>query len=239
MILLAMLFSLTVNASNDAKTMDIDMSQHCRDVLQEKFPDLNCEDIPPTIVTKEDDDQQKWTFRFHFGFSRTDYHETDLHIRSSFGNVIVRDVEMHERTSAHHYNPGNWDKVTNAFKWIDEPTNTFTFSMEKKNDVFYLTIFHPKYLKSILYRKTEVEGETKVEFSDFYESDSFSQVIPEGHGMIYLGNTHMNLVTQIGYGRRIQIFEAPRFGRLTFIPRLDVGVNTGLARSVHIIRGER
>lgn len=53
---------------------------------------------------------------------------------------------MHERTSAHHYNPQNWDKLENSFQWIDEPTNTFTFSLKKKN-VFYLTIFHPSILK--------------------------------------------------------------------------------------------
>lgn len=228
-----------VSAQEDVKIMDIDMAQHCREVLEKQFPELDCEKVPSLELDKEDDEKKRWKFRFHFGFSRTDYLATDLHIKSSFGNVVVKDVEMYERTSAHHYNPGNWDKFENSFKWIDEPTNTFTFSMEKKNNVFYLTIFHPKYLKSILYKKTVIEGEEQIEFSDIHESDSFSQTIPEGHGMIYLGNTHMNLVTQVGYGRMIEIFEAPRFGRLTFIPRFDVGVNTGLARSVHIVRGER
>ena len=226
-------------ASEKVKIMDLDMSQHCQEVLEKQFPDLDCEKVPSVVLEKEDDEKKRWKFRFHFGHSRTDYHKTDLYINSSFGDVVVRDVEMHERTSAHHYNPGNWSKIENAFKWIDEPTNTFTFSMEKNNNVFYLTIFHPKFLKSILYKKTEVEGEEQIEFSDIHESTSFSQNIPQGHGMIYLGNTHMNLVTQVGYGRMIKIFEAPRFGRLTFIPRLDVGVNTGLARSVHIVRGER
>jgi hypothetical protein len=226
-------------AQEEVKTMDLDMSSHCQEVLTKKFPDLDCETIAPIELEKVDDENQRWKFRFHFGFSRTDYWKTDLHINSGFGDVVVKDVEMHERTSSSHYNPANWDKLENSFKWIDEPTNTFTFSMEKKNDVFYLTIFHPKYLKSIVYKKTEVDGEEQIEFSNIEESDSFSQNIPEGHGMIYLGNTHMNLVTQVGYGRMIEIFVAPRFGRLTFIPRLDVGINTGLARSVHIVRGER
>ncbi len=233
------LFLTHLRAQENIKVMDIDMSKHCEEELQKKDPDLDCEKIPSKIIEKVDDEGKRWKFRFHFGFSRTNYLDTDLHIDSSFGNVVVRDVEMHERTSAHHYNPANWDKFTNSFKWIDEPTNTFTFSLEKNKNVFYLTVFHPKYLKSILYKKTTVDGEEQVEFSNFYERDDFSQDIPEGHGMIYLGNTHMNLVTQVGYGRSMEIYETPRFGRITFVPRLDVGINTGLARSVHIVRGER
>ena len=241
-IILALLLSglsHKVSAQSEVKTMDIDMAQHCREVLEKQFPGLDCEKVPSLELTKKDNENKSWKFRFHFGFSRTDYLPTDLRINSSFGDVVVKDVEMYERTSAHHYNPANWDKFENSFKWIDEPTNTFTFSMEKKNNVFYLTVFHPKYLKSILYKRTEIEGEAPTEFSDIHESDSFAQDIPEGHGMIYLGNTHMNLVTQVGYGRMIEIYETPHFGRLTFIPRLDAGVNTGLARSVHIVRGER
>lgn len=226
-------------AEEDVKVMDIDMSKHCEEELKKNNPDLDCNSIPTKVLDKKDDEGKRWRFRFHFGFSRTDYLETDLYINSSFGNVVVKDVEMHERTSAHHYNPQNWSGISTAFKWIDEPTNTFTFSLEKKNNVFFLTVFHPKYLKSILYKKTNVDGQEQVEFSDFYESDSFSQVIPEGHGMIYLGNTHMNLITQVGYGRMLEIYEAPKFGRITFMPRLDVGINTGLARSVHIVRGVR
>lgn len=238
-IMLAVLLTSGTAFAQEVKTMDLDMSKHCQEVLTQQFPDLNCEEIPSIELEKVDDNKQRWKFRFHFGFSRTDYMPTDLHINSSFGNVVVKDVEMFERTSASHYNPANWDSFGESFKWIDEPTNTFTFSLEKNKNVFYLTVFHPKYLKSILYKKTVVDGEDQFEFSDIEEASDFSQDIPEGHGMIYLGNTHKNLITQIGYGRMISIFETPRFGRLTFIPRFDVGVNTGQARSVHIVRGER
>jgi hypothetical protein len=238
-ILTALLAATSAFANDEIPTIEMDLTQHCQEVLEKKYPELNCDELPSVILNKEDDGKKKWKFRFHFGFSRTDYKKTDLHIKSSFGDVVVRDIEMYERTSAHHYNPAHWGQVKNSLKWIDEPTNTFTVSLEREKDVFYLTIFHPKYLKSILYKKTMVDGEERFEFSETFESTSFSQPIPEGYGMIYLGNTHMNLITQVGYGRKIKLVDAPSFGRVTLIPRVDIGVNTGLARSVHIVPGER
>jgi len=219
--------------------LDVDLSEQCKNVFQKEHPSLVCDDIPPVVLDKVDEKQNPWKVRFHFGFSRTDYKPTDLHIQSSVANVVIRGVEMHERTSAKHYNPAYWLESKRPLKFIDEPTNTFTLSLENDNNAFYLTIFHPKYLKSILYKKTVVDGQDHFEFSEIHESDDFSQVIPEGHGMMYLGNTHMNLVTQIGYGRKFKVVETEKFGKITFIPRVDFGVSTGEARSVHIIRGER
>jgi hypothetical protein len=105
---LALLLSLgTAHAVDDLKIMDVDLSKHCEEELQKKFPGLECENIPSTVLEKTDDEGNRWKLRFHFGFSRTDYFKTDLHINSSFGNVVVRDMEMHERTSAKHYDPRN------------------------------------------------------------------------------------------------------------------------------------
>jgi hypothetical protein len=237
--LLLFLYSQSIWAQQQIPVLDVDLRDQCRDVLQKEQPTLVCDDIPPVVLDKLDEKNNPWKVRFHFGFSRTDYRPTDLHIQSSVANVVIRGVEMHERTSAHHYNPAHWGELKNSLKWIDEPTNTFTISLENNNNAFYLTIFHPKYLKSILYKKTVVDGQEQFEFSDIHESDNFSQVIPDGHGMMYLGNTHMNLVTQVGYGRKFKIVETEKFGKITFIPRADFGISTGKARSVHIIRGER
>ena len=220
-----------------AYEMDMDLSEQCRDEFEGKIEGLDCETIPDYTLIKKDDNGSEWKIRFHFGFSRTDYAKTDLHINNSLMNVVVKDVVFSERTSDSHYNPANWEGFTTAFKWIDEPTNTFALSLEKGKNNFYLTVFHPKFLKSVLYKETQVDGVSSFEFKDIYERDDFSQVIPEGYNMLYLGNTHYNMNWQVGYGRQFSIFDSKKWGKLTYVPKADIGIATGKARSVRIVPG--
>jgi hypothetical protein len=252
LILIFILFSGLAFAQKESRNMDIDLMSFCKDSsrLEEdeiidleksltckKIKELEGKNIPPITLDKKDEQGNLWKLRFHFGFSRTDYAPTDLHIKSDVINIVIKDVVMHERTSAHHYNPGSWAHIDEAGQWIDEPTNTFTFSLEKNKNIFYLTIFHPKYLKSLVYSTTEVNGEPQYTVSGIQESDDFSVPIPEGQKMLYLGNTHMNLIWQVGYGRQFVIFDTKAAGKLSYTVKGDVGINFGEARSVHIIPG--
>ena len=235
------MFALVVapySSSVRAEEMSLDLSEYCQFHLKPRFQDLDCDSIPDSILDKEDDGGNRWKIRFHFGNSRTTYGATDLHVRANGMDVVVRDVEMVERTSASHYNPANWEHLQDALRWIDEPTNTFTVSFEKGPNILYITVFHPKYLKSFLYRKSEVEGQPVYQFGSIGESDNFSQTIPDGWNMYYIGNTHLNMVWQVGYGRRFTLFKSGGFGRLSYIPKADFGIGTGRARSVNIIPGE-
>ncbi len=264
LLLLNLLLTPFAFAQDDTRNVNIDLMEFCKDINTQvqpvsindtldqalgkgmllekistckKIAELRDAQIEPVVLEKKDEDNNKWKFNFSFGFTKTDYKPTTIHVHSSEINVVIKDVEMVERTSANHYDPTTWHHINNAAQWIDEPTNTFTFSIEKSNNIFYLTIYHPKYLKSILYKKTEVEGETQYQFQNIGEADDFSQSITPGYNMMYIGNTHFNLISQIGYGRRFTIFDTPKAGKLSYIIKGDVGITTGKARSVQIIPG--
>ncbi len=251
-LLLFILFCTQAFGQNAQRELNIDLlafcSEHHFEALSDEIDikreqackmihDLKDKNVPPVLLTKKDSDGQAWTLRFHFGFTRTDYHPTDLDIKSSVINVQIKDVEMHERTSANHYDPRTWTELQNAGQWIDEPTNTFTFSMEKKKNKFYLTVFHPKYLKSLTYTKTQENDSPNYEFSEIAESDNFSSPIPEKSEFLYLGNTHYNMIWQAGYGREFVVFDSTKAGKLSYTVKGDIGINTGKARSVHIVPG--
>lgn len=247
LILTCLLLSSLAHAQEaQDRIMDIDLMSFCKDRVDlEEQEQLTCQQIKelegknvaPVLFEKKDEEGNEWKLRFHFGFSRTEYAPTDLRIKSDVINIVIKDVEMHERTSSHHYNPANWEELQNSAQWIDEPTNTFTFSLEKDKNIFYLTIFHPKYLKSLVYKTTMVDGEPQHTVEPITETDDFSSPIPEGYNLLYLGNTHMNLITQIGYGRQFVIFDTKKAGKLSYTLKGDIGINTGKARSVQIVPG--
>ena len=235
----------------EAQLIDIDLSSFCKDVKDDvdttieaielsqkntcdKIKELEAAHIDPITLDKSDNDGNKWKIRFSFGFSRTHYYPTDLHIKSTALNVVIKDVEMFERTSATAYDPTTWKNFGQAFMWIDEPTNTFTLSLEKKNNVFYLTIFHPKYLKSLIYNKTEVNGETQYSYSPVDETGDLAAQTPKGSELLHLGNTYHDVIWQIGYGRQFVLFNSKKAGKLSYTLRADIGINTGHANSQHI-----
>lgn len=213
-----------------AQVMDVDVSDYCKEQM-ELVEDLNCDSIPNVEIDKIDHAGNRWKLRFHFGFSRTEYYKTDLSINTDRFNVVLKDIEVEERTSAHHYDPKLWKGFEDSYRWIDEPTNTFAFSLEKGKNNFYLTVFHPKYLKSIAYKETTEDGVTQYDFKDLPDNANSSEPLADGFKRIYFQNTHHNLIWQVGYGRQFRILDS-RFGKLTYIPRADVGLNSGKARSI-------
>ena len=76
-------------------------------------------------------ERNRWNFSFHFGFTRTHYKPSDMRLTSSRMDVLIHDFEFQERTSAGFYNPANWEQFQDAFRWIDEPTNSFILTAKK------------------------------------------------------------------------------------------------------------
>ena len=217
-----------------AQTVNVDLSDVCKGELEKQIQDLNCEEMKPSEVIMKDKKGTSWTVRFHFGFSRTQYHATDMDVRSSYFTGKINDVKMHERTSAEYYNPSNWEDASDAFKWIDEPTNTLQLSLEKGNHRIYLTAFHPKYIKSIMYK----EDESGVQYQEGADHNRLNQNRPDGYSHLYIQNTHKNMVWQVGYGRALTVFDSEKGGKLTYIPKVDIGISSGAARSAHLERDE-
>ena len=236
------LFSTVAFAQENIREMDIDLNTFCENPEEKSLEvcsalnSLDRSKLAPVIVNKKDEDGHEWKLSFSFGYTRTDYRPTDLKIDSTPLKVVVKDVEMHERTSGEHYDPRTWEHLQDAARWIDEPSNTFTFSLEKNKNIITITVFHPKFLKTLTYHKTD-SGYAFNEVQE--ETTDFSSPIPEGESLMYLGNTHRNMNWQIGYGRQFVIFENKKAGKLSYTIKGDIGISTGKARSVEIVPGEK
>jgi hypothetical protein len=197
--------------------------------------------VDPIELIKKDEDGDTWKIKFYFGFSRTSYRPTDMKLSSSRVNVIVKDFEFDERTSANFYNPFTWTKPMNALQWIDEPTNTFAFSLEKGKNAFYLTAFHPKFLKKrfqTAHVTGTIDGVAVDKQMPINESfDGYNNQVGEMF-LVRFENTHKQMDWQLGYGRRIQFFDTEKKGKLTYIPRVDVGITSGENYTVYTQEGQ-
>jgi len=195
------------------------------------------EDVKPVEIDITDDQGNPWKLRFHFGFTRTNYRPTDVKLESSQMNTTIKGFEFDERTSANHYNPKNWKEFQDAFRWIDEPTNTIEISVENKKNAFYLTVFHPKTLATH-YQKDEGGGNysyIKAPKESYLSIDPFitNADIPDGHAAFEIQNTHKLMNYSLGYGRKFKVFDKPKTGQLDYVVRVDGGVIVGAARSLH------
>lgn len=195
--------------------------------------------VPPVELNVDDESGKKWKIRFHFGFTRTNIRPTDMTIKSSLVNTEIKGFQFDERTSAKHYNPKNWEKFQDGFRWLDEPSNTFTLSIENKKNAFYVTAFHPKFLKTY-YEIKDGDKTTYVPVSDpdKYLSEgtdhSYSS-IPDGQAGVEIQNTHLLMNYSLGYGRKFNIMDN-KSGKITNIVRVDAGVMVGAARSIYIVK---
>ena len=196
---------------------------------------------PPIEVRQKDQDGNEWKIRFNFGFARTSYLPTDMKLQSSRLNVVIKDFEFEERTSASYYNPKNWESFQDAFRWIDEPTNTWAFSAEKKNNVFYLNVSHPKFLK-VGYQDKHVRGTVDGVAVDQVmpineKFDGFNDQVGQMH-LTRFENTHKQMDWQIGYGRKFVVFDGKKSGQLSYTPQAFVGLSSGQPVTIYQKEGQ-
>jgi hypothetical protein len=228
-----LLSPLTLLAQENTKV--VDLSEYCKNSLEKKVDGLNCDTVPPLVAEQVDEKGKKWVVRFHFGNTMTRYFDTDVCVESDIFTKTLEDLQFIERRSSKHFNPKTW-RSDQFLKWIDEPTNTMALTFEKNKNVFYFTAFHPKFLKTFLYKEVMVDGKKQYELGpEIGENKYFNQPLPEGYSLLYIGNTHMNMMWQIGYGRKFNLVESKKWGTVSYIPRVDAGINTGQARSVRVI----
>lgn len=182
--------------------------------------DLANKKTPPITIFKEDEKGKIWKIKFSFGFTRTDYSNTDMYLKTSVMDIVVRDFEFEERTSASYYDPAKWKEPQDTLRWIDEPTNTFNLSIQKNKNTFYITIFHPKFLKLAGQEKQVTGTLDGVKVNEKLNLDN--QL-----GWDYFGNTYRQLDWQIGYGRTFTIAEKKN-NAFTYTPRINAGISTGV-----------
>jgi hypothetical protein len=175
--------------------------------------------------------EEKWKIRFSFGFARTKYYDTDLYIKSERIDVRIKDFSWQERTSGTYYDPKNWKEFQDGFRWIDEPSNKFIFTAEKNNNVLYLTIFHPKFLKE-KYQVKQVTGMVDGIATDqvMMIEEKFDDYNRQP-GEMYLAsfaNSHKQMTWQIGYGRQFHLYKSPneKFD-VRWTPHVHAGLMSG------------
>jgi len=184
--------------------------------------------------------KDKWKLRFSMSHSFTKYYNTDLKLKSSRVNGVIKDYTWTERGSRAFFNPNTWMvKGHNVAQIIDEPTNTFKLGLEKNGHEFFLSAFHPKFFqenqkKHIIANIDGVEVDSVEEINKPF--DGYNQT----PGELELGrnqNTGGEMIFEIGYGHRFKLLKG-KAGSLVYTPGVAVGVTTGSNYTSMIRKGE-
>lgn len=208
----------------------------CKSIL-----DVGSQNLAPQELKIRDDQGNPWKIRFHFGHSKMfgSIKPGDVKVKSDELTGTIKGFTFRERTSDWYFNPTKWQKLNDASKWIDEPSNTFTISIENNKNGFYITAYHPKLLKTYYEKKEMIGGVEHTTYINGTHSlsdgtpESYA-AIPDGTRGIEIQNTHKLMAWQIGYGRKFKIFDTKKAGKLTYVVRADVGIQTGAARTIII-----
>lgn len=191
---------------------------------------------PPKIEKYED----KWKIRFYASHSFTTYFNSDITFKSSRYNVEIKDYEWAERSSREFFSPKTFlAEGHNPFQIIDEPTNTFTVSIEKNGNEFFLSAFHPKFYQAdnqVKYMKGTIDGTPVDGFAPINKPfDGYNQTPGESE-LVRNQNTYGEMNFEIGYGRRFKLLDTD-FGSISYIPSVGVGVLIGNNYNVMVKEG--
>jgi hypothetical protein len=196
--------------------------------------------IPPIETHLKDENNHPWKIRFLFGYNRVKYFDTDVQLKTDRVDVTIKDFTFAERTSSEYYNPKNWDQFQNAFRWIDEPTNSFNFLVEHKKDVFSFMFFHPKFLKQT-YQTKRVDG--VVDGVEVHQTQAINtNPSMQGYsdpGAMHLTrfeSTHKQVDVQLGYGHKFTLYQG-RKASITYVPHIDAGVTLGANQLIYERKG--
>lgn len=194
-------------------------------LLEKPEPSINCEQ-----KTSNQESADKWKIRFYASHSFTTYFKSDLKIDSSRYNILIKDYEWAERGSREFFLPSTWkEEDNNPLQMIDEPTNTFTLSLEKNGHEFYLSAFHPKFLQKpdqVKHIIGTIDGVDVNEVAPINRPfDGYNQSPGESE-IVRNQNTHLEMSFEAGYGRRFNLIDG-KFGSIVYTPSIHLGVMTG------------
>ena len=172
----------------------------------------------------------KWKIRLYASHSFTNYFKSDITFKSSRYNVEIKDYEWAERSSRHFFNPKTFlAKGHNPFQIIDEPSNTFTVSIEKNGHEFFLSAFHPKFYQKedqVKYMKGTIDGTPVDGVAPINKPfDGYNQTPGESE-LIRNQNTYGQMNFEVGYGHRFKLLDSD-FGSISYIPSIGMGIMIG------------
>jgi len=182
-----------------------------------------------------------WKVRLYTSHSFTRYFNSNIRFQSSRYSVEIKDYEWAERGSRSFFNPSNWFvDGHNPAQMIDEPTNTFTISIEKDGHEFYLSIFHPKFFQASNQIKQmsgtingiPVDGVQPINapYHDGGPAPGESQLVVNEFG-------YAQMLYEVGYGHRFTVLKS-KIGNVTYVPHVGVGLMFGKNHSVMVKPGQ-
>lgn len=183
----------------------------------------------------------RWKVRLYASNSFTTYFRSDIVFKSSRYDLTVKDYQWAERSSREYFNPKTWrEPGNNPLQIFDEPTNTFVVSIERGGHEFFLSAFHPKFLQApdqVKDMKGTIDGAPVNGFAPINKPfDGYDQT-PGESKLVSNTNTHKQMAFEIGYGHRFMLFDS-RFGSISYVPAVGVGVMVGANISVAIQEGK-
>ncbi len=179
---------------------------------------------------KDENNKDKWKVRLYASHSFTNYFNSDITFKSSRYNVEIKDYEWSERSSREFFSPKTFlAKGHNPLQIIDEPTNTFTVSIEKNGNEFFLSAFHPKFYQKVdqvKYMKGTIDGTPVDGIAPINKPfDGYNQTPGESE-LVRNQNTYGEMNFEVGYGRRFKLVDTD-FGSISYIPSIGMGVMIG------------
>ncbi len=182
-----------------------------------------------------------WKIRLYASNSFTTYFHSDVTFHSSRYDVEIKDYEWAERSSREFFSPNTWAKPgNNPLQVFDEPTNAFVVSIEKNGHEFFLSAFHPKFLQAsgqVKEMKGTIDG-VAVDGRQPVSTPFHGYEQTPGESKIQRNeNTYREMSFEIGYGHRFKLFDT-RFGSMSYVPGIAVGVMVGQNLSVVVQEGK-
>lgn len=181
-----------------------------------------CDDTEIAASSFLNKKSDKWKLRLYAGHSSAEYSATNLRIKSSRYDILIKDYQWAARSSDSYFNPSVMAEAgNNPAQAIDEPSNTFTASLEKNGHEFFISAFHSKFFQKENQLK-HVQGTV-----DGVPVDGIIPIDQEFLGKLKGNeNTHRQYSIELGYGHRFKLMSG-KLGSLSFIPSLGLGIMAG------------
>ena len=192
----------------------------------------------PIELNLKDKKERPWKIKFYFSNSKTYYQKTTAKIKNSRMDLTIRNLKPEERRSGHYYAVWNAKNLQDAFRWIDEPTNTFQFSVEHKKDDYFVRVFHPKLFfvtgdqdQNGDHYNEDVDVQGTLDGKTVNRTMGLHRNAPDNLHMDHWEDSHKFTQIEGGYGHTFVLAKAKGKPILVYEPSVMAGVYVGIRNS--------
>ena|GEM_PF-2826431 len=192
----------------------------------------------PIELNLKDKKERPWKIKFYFSNSKTYYQKTTAKLKNSRMDLTIRNLKPEERRSDSYYTVWKTKNLQDAFRWVDEPTNTFQFSVEHKKDDYFVRVFHPKLFfvtgdqdQTGNHYNENVQVNGTLDGQDVNETMGLHRHLPNSLHMDHWEDSHKFLQIEGGYGHTFVLAKAKGKPILVYEPSIMAGVYVGVHNS--------